>query len=80
MALYALGDLHLSFQADNHGCFRESLETHEERLKVCKQNRKAEDTLVLTGDHSGEENWKNAGRSCVHREPSGEKDPAQGKS
>ena len=28
-------------------------DTMKERLKVCKQNRKAEDTLVLTGDHSG---------------------------
>ncbi len=54
MALYALGDLHLSFQVDKTMEPFGSIWRHHER-KIKKQvNRlvKPEDTLVLTGDHS----------------------------
>ena len=54
MALYALGDLHLSFQTDKSMDVFGGVWRHHEK-KIEKQvNRlvKPEDTLVLTGDHS----------------------------
>lgn len=54
MALYALGDLHLSFQSDKSmDVFGGVWKHHERKIeKHVKQLVKPEDTLVLTGDHS----------------------------
>lgn len=54
MALYALGDLHLSFQADKSmDVFGKVWKNHERKIeKYVNQVVKPEDTLVLTGDHS----------------------------
>ncbi len=54
MALYALGDLHLSFQTDKSMDVFGSVWRHHERKieKYVNRTVKPEDTLVLTGDHS----------------------------
>ncbi len=54
MALYALGDLHLSFQADKSmDVFGGVWKRHERKIeKYVNRIVKPEDTLVLTGDHS----------------------------
>ena len=54
MALYALGDLHLSFQADKPmDAFGRVWKNHERKIeKYVNKIVKPEDTLVLTGDHS----------------------------
>ncbi len=54
MALYALGDLHLGFQADKSmDKFGRVWRHHERKIeKYVRQIVKPEDTLVLTGDHS----------------------------
>ena len=54
MALYALGDLHLSFQTDKPmDAFGKVWNHHERKIeKYVNQIVKPEDTLVLTGDHS----------------------------
>ena len=54
MALYALGDLHLSFQADKSmDKFGSAWKNHERKIeKYVNRIVKPEDTLVLTGDHS----------------------------
>ena len=61
MALYALGDLHLSFQADKSMDQFGKVWIHHERKieKYVRQVVKPEDTLVLTGDHSwGRKLWE----------------------
>ena len=52
MALYALGDLHLSFQADKSmDQFGKVWRHHERKIeKYVRQVVKPEDTLVLTGE------------------------------
>ena len=54
MSLYALGDLHLSFQADKSmDKFGRVWKNHERKIeKYVNKIIKPEDTLVLTGDHS----------------------------
>ena len=54
MALYALGDLHLSFQADKPmDMFGKVWRNHEKKIeKNCNKILTDEDTLVLVGDHS----------------------------
>ena len=54
MALYALGDLHLSFQVDKPmAVFGPEWKDHEKKIeKYCRKKIGPEDTLVLTGDHS----------------------------
>ena len=54
MALYALGDLHLSFQADKSmDRFGRIWKHHEDKIeKYINRMVRPEDTLVLTGDHS----------------------------
>lgn len=54
MALYALGDLHLSFQSDKSmDRFGSIWKRHERKIeKYVKRLVKPEDTIVLTGDHS----------------------------
>ena len=54
MALYALGDLHLSFQANKPmDAFGKVWKHHERKIeKYVNQIVGPEDTLVLTGDHS----------------------------
>ncbi|MCD8368999.1 MAG: metallophosphoesterase [Clostridiales bacterium] len=54
MALYAIGDFHLSFQTDKAmDRFGTVWRKHEEKIqKNCNQLLRAEDTLVITGDHS----------------------------
>lgn len=54
MALYALGDLHLSFQTDKPmDKFGRIWKHHEKKIKKYVNNIvKPDDTLVLTGDHS----------------------------
>ena len=54
MALYALGDLHLSFQADKSmDVFGKVWKRHERKIeKYVNLIVGPEDTLVLTGDHS----------------------------
>ena len=62
MALYALGDLHLSFQTDKSmDRFGSVWKHHEKKIeKYVNRIVKPEDTLVLTGDHSGAGSWRNA--------------------
>lgn len=54
MALYALGDLHLSFQVNKPmDKFGRIWKNHEKKIiKNVRSIVKPEDTLVLTGDHS----------------------------
>ena len=54
MALYALGDLHLSFQVNKPmDAFGRVWKHHEEKIrKYANRIVKPEDTFVLTGDHS----------------------------
>lgn len=54
VALYALGDLHLSFQANKPmDAFGRVWKNHERKIeKHVNKLVKPEDTLVLTGDHS----------------------------
>ena len=54
MALYALGDLHLSFQSDKSmDIFGSVWKRHERKIeKYVNRIVKPDDTLVLTGDHS----------------------------
>lgn len=54
MALYALGDLHLSFQSDKSmDKFGRVWKHHEQKIeKYVHKMVHPEDTLVLTGDHS----------------------------
>ena len=54
MALYALGDLHLSFQVNKPmDRFGNIWKNHERKiLSHVNQLVGAEDTIVLTGDHS----------------------------
>ena len=54
MSLYALGDLHLSFQADKPmDAFGRVWKNHEHKIeKYVNRIVRPEDTLVLTGDHS----------------------------
>ena len=54
MALYALGDLHLSFQANKPmDGFGKVWKHHERKIETyVNEMVKPEDTLVLTGDHS----------------------------
>ena len=54
MALYALGDLHLSFQVHKPmDRFGRVWKHHERKIETyVRQTVKEEDTLVLTGDHS----------------------------
>ena len=54
MALFALGDLHLSFQANKPmDAFGAVWKRHEAKIeKYVNQLVRPEDTLVLTGDHS----------------------------
>ena len=54
VALYAIGDLHLSFGTDKSmDKFGSVWKHHEEKIKkYCKKRVKLEDTLVITGDHS----------------------------
>lgn len=54
MALYAMGDLHLSFQTDKSmDIFGHVWKNHERKIdKYVSRTVKLEDTLVLTGDHS----------------------------
>ncbi len=54
MSLYALGDFHLSFQADKSmNRFGHVWRKHEEKIqKNCGKLIQSEDTLVITGDHS----------------------------
>ncbi len=62
MALWALGDLHLSFQSDKSmDIFGAVWRDHEKKAaKYCRRLVKPEDTLVLTGDHS----WGHSLREC----------------
>lgn len=54
MALYALGDLHLSFQSGKPmDRFGKVWKNHERKIETyVRRTVKPEDTLVLTGDHS----------------------------
>ncbi len=54
MALYAMGDFHLSFQADKPMTrFGSVWKNHPEKIKkYCNKLIGPEDTLVITGDHS----------------------------
>ena len=54
MALYALGDMHLSFQANKPmDGFGSVWKNHEKKIeKNCRNNIGENDTFVITGDHS----------------------------
>ena len=67
MALYALGDLHLSFQADKPmDAFGKVWRHHERKIeKYVNRIVKPEDTLVLTGDHS----WGREDLAFIERLP-----------
>ena len=62
MALYALGDLHLSLQADKDmSVFGELWENHTEKIKKhWLETVSPEDTIVVTGDVSWGKNFENA--------------------
>ena len=83
MSLYALGDLHLSFQTNKPMDTFGSVWKHHERKIEKYVNRlvKPEDTLVLTGDHSwGQKASGVPGGSGVYRAAARPQDPAAGKS
>ncbi len=63
MSLYALGDLHLSFQTDKSmDVFGKVWRNHEKRIeKNCNRLITDDDTLVLVGDHS----WGRKLEDCV---------------
>ena len=65
MSLYALGDLHLSFQSDKSmDIFGSVWKRHEKKIeKYVNRIVKPDDTLVLTGDHSWGESCLSAGRT-----------------
>lgn len=54
MALFAMGDFHLSFSADKPmDVFGREWKDHVKRIdKYCRRRISAEDTFVITGDHS----------------------------
>lgn len=54
MALYAIGDFHLSFSVDKPmEIFGREWKNHEKKIeKYCNRLIKSTDTLVITGDHS----------------------------
>lgn len=54
MALYAMGDFHLSFSVDKSmDVFGGTWKGHEKKIeKNCRKQIRPEDTLVITGDHS----------------------------
>lgn len=54
MALYAMGDFHLSFGTDKPmDVFGSEWKNHEKKIKkYCERKIRPEDTLVITGDHS----------------------------
>lgn len=54
MALYAIGDFHLSFSVDKPmEIFGREWKNHEKKIeKYCNRLIKSKDTLVITGDHS----------------------------
>ena len=60
MALYALGDLHLSFSVDKPmDIFDPVWKDHEKKIeKYWRKKITPEDTIVLTGDHSWGRNVK----------------------
>ena len=54
MALYAMGDFHLSFSVDKPmDIFGQEWKDHEKKIeKYCRKRIRSADTLVITGDHS----------------------------
>ncbi len=60
MALYAMGDFHLSFQAEKPmDVFGETWKNHSKKIeKNCKKVLHEDDTLVIAGDHSWGRNLK----------------------
>lgn len=60
MALYALGDMHLSFSVDKPmDIFDPVWKDHEKKIeKYWRKKITPEDTIVLTGDHSWGRNVK----------------------
>ena len=54
MALYAIGDFHLSFSVDKSmDVFGGTWKGHEKKIeKNCRKRIRPEDTLVITDDHS----------------------------
>ena len=54
MALYALGDFHLSFSVDKPmDIYGDEWKNHEEKIEDnCKKLIRPKDTIVITGDHS----------------------------
>lgn len=62
MALYAIGDFHLSFSVDKPmEIFGSVWKNHEKKIeKHCRKMIKPEDTLVITGDHS----WGHSLQEC----------------
>ena len=59
MALYALGDMHLSFMAHKPmDKFGKVWKNHEEKIEQnCNRIIQSGDTFVITGDHSWGRNW-----------------------
>ena len=62
MALYAMGDFHLSFRANKPmDIFGDEWKDHVDRIKTnCLRRIRLEDTLVITGDHSWGKNLDEA--------------------
>lgn len=62
MALFAIGDLHLSFSGEKRmERFGELWKNHDKKIEKCwKRGIKEEDTVVVTGDHA----WGNHLNSC----------------
>lgn len=65
MALYAIGDLHLSFTVNKPmEVFGAEWKNHVARIEKHWKKRVApEDTVVVTGDHSGGRTWRSAPRT-----------------
>lgn len=67
MALYAMGDFHLSFQVNKPmDVFGAEWKNHVKKIeKNCRKKIKPEDTLVITGDHSWGRNLKECGQDLA---------------
>lgn len=67
MALYAMGDFHLSFSVDKPmDVFGRVWKNHEKKIeKYCRKRIHPEDTFVITGDHSWGKNLAECEKDLV---------------
>lgn len=67
MALYAMGDFHLSFSVDKPmDVFGRVWKNHEKKIeKYCRKRIRPQDTFVITGDHSWGRNLSESERDLA---------------